>query len=386
MKKFYRMFICDFKMTLREKEALFWMFAFPILMMLILGFVFGGTGGTVLEVGVVDLDGSIISKQVVKAFEQIGEPEDESGEKNDAPLEVTTGDEKPELDELKDGKRNGVVVIQKGFTDSIMEGKPGEIIIYVDESEVTTAEITKQTLTAIVNQISKTIAEERDKALGIPRAPKAPEMIKIEEKRITGDDFDYIDFMVPGILAMTIMFAGLMGYAQEIATYREKGILRRIKVSPISLPTFLGSGMATVLILAMVQAVILLAVGVFVFGVKIGGNWFYIAIIVLIGAVSFLALGFMISSLASDTKSAAMAAMAVAMPMMFLAGIFFPIDFVPKWLSVVAQCLPLYYFGDALREIMIHGASLTAVWLDIVVLVGFGLACFLVSVKFFRWE
>jgi len=380
LKKFYRMFMCDFKMILREKEALFWMFAFPILMMLILGFVFGGGGGTVLKVGVVDQDGSFISKQVVKAFEGIAEPKEDAGEKKDAPLEVTTGDEKDELKELEDGKRNGVLVIRKGFTDSIMEGEAGVVTVYVDESEVTTAEITKQTITGILGEISREIAK---KATG---APEVPEMIKLEEKRMTGDYFNYIDFIVPGILAMTIMFAGLMGYAQEIATYREKGILRRIKVSPISLPTFLGSGIATVLILAFAQAVLLLLVGVVAFGVNIGGNYFYMGVIVLVGALSFLALGFMISSLAGTAKSATLAATAVAMPMMFLAGIFFPIDFIPKWLSVIAQCLPLYYFADALREVMINGASLAAVWLDIVVLVAFGIVCFLVSVKFFRWE
>ena len=380
MKKFYRMFVCDFKMTLREKEALFWMFAFPILMMLILGFVFAGSGSLVLDVGVVDQDGSFISKQVVQAFEAIAEPTEEAGEKKDAPLKVTTGDEKEELDELEDGKRNGVLVIPKGFTDSIMEGKPGVVTIYVDESEVTTAEITKQTLTGILGEISREIAK---KATG---EQEVPEMIKVKEERVIGDDFDYIDFMIPGILAMTIMFAGLMGYAQEIATYREKGILRRIKVSPISLPTFLASGMTTVLILALVQAVLLLLVGVLVFGVNIGGNYFYIAILVLIGATSFLALGFMISSLAGTAKSATLAATAVAMPMMFLAGIFFPLDMVPGWLAVIARCLPLYYFAEALREVMIHGASLAAVWLEILVMVVFGIVCFLISVKFFRWE
>lgn len=380
MKKFYRMFICDFKMTLREKEALFWMFAFPILMMLILGFVFGNSGSLVLDVGVVDQDGSFISKQVVKAFEAVAEPTEEAGEKKDAPLKVTTGGEKEELDELEDGKRNGVLVIQKGFADSIISGKAGEVTIYVDESEVTTAEITKQTIIGILDGISREIAR---KATG---AQEIPEMIKVEEKQVTGDDFDYIDFMIPGILAMTIMFAGLMGYAQEIASYREKGILRRIKVSPISLPTFLASGMTTVLILVLVQTVLLLLVGVLAFGVNIGGNYFYIAILVLIGGLSFLALGFMISSLAGTAKSATLAATAVAMPMMFLAGIFFSVDMIPRWLAVIAQCLPLYYFADALREVMIHGASLAAVWFDILVMVVFGLICFLVSVKFFRWE
>lgn len=373
MKKFYKMFLYDFKMTLREKEALFWMFIFPVVLMLILGFVFGRSGSIVLRVGVVDEDGSALSKVVVNAFEQIDEGDD-------APLDVFFGAEKDELEELEDGNRNGVVVIEEGFSDAITGGRSGKVSLYIDESEITTAEITRQTLSGIVIEISNRMAE---RATG---QQEAPELITVESEGIQGEGFEYVDFMVPGILAMTIMFAGIMGYASEVATYREKGILRRIKASPISLPMFLGSGIASVLVFSLVQAVILLGVGVLAFKVKITGNYIYIAAVVLIGAASFLALGFMISSLAGSSKSAAMAGSAVALPMMFLSGIFFSLNWVPRALAIIAQLLPLYYFGDALREIMINGASLASVWFDLLVMVVFGLVCFLVSVKFFRWE
>ena len=130
----------------------------------------------------------------------------------------------------------------------------------------------------------------------------------------------------------------------------------------------------------------LLLIGVLLFKVKIGGSFLNMAILVIIGAASFLALGFLISSLAGTAKSSQLASMAIAMPMMFLAGIFFPIDFVPKALSIIAQILPLYYLGHALREVMINGASLFSVWVDIAVLLGLGFVCFAASVKFFRWE
>jgi ABC-2 type transport system permease protein len=107
---------------------------------------------------------------------------------------------------------------------------------------------------------------------------------------------------------------------------------------------------------------------------------------VIIGALSFLALGFLIASLTKNMRSAGLASQAIAMPMMFLSGIFFSVEWVPTPLKVIAQCLPLYYLGDALRQVMIDSASLLDVWVDILVLVVMGMVAFIASIKFFRWE
>jgi ABC-2 type transport system permease protein len=357
-----KMFLYEFKMTRREREALFWLFIFPIVLMLILGFVFGSSGDIKLEVGVVDLDDSQVSQAIVQALESI-----------DA-IVVTEGSEDEERAALKDDDRSAVIIIDKGFGDKVLQGQVGEITMIVNQSDVTTAQITSSTVRGIIDKIGQRMAD-------------APEMITVnEEQESDVEDFDYVDFMVPGVLGVVIMFGGIFGYSEEVAVRREKGILRRVKVSPISLPTFLGAGMSMVVIMALVQAVILLIVGTLVFSVKINGNYFYMAILVIIGAASFVALGFMISSLAKNSKSATLAANAIALPMMFLSGIFFSVEWVPAALGVIARMLPLYYLGDALREVMINAASLADVWIDLVVLIGFGLVCFVIAVRFFRWE
>jgi ABC-2 type transport system permease protein len=357
-----KMFLYEFKMTLREREVLFWMFIFPIVLMLILGFIFGSSGDVRLEVGVVDLDDSQVSQAIVQALESI-----------DA-IVVTEGSEDEERSALKDDDRNAVIIIDEGFGDKVMQGQAGEITMIVNQSDVNTAQITSGTLRGIIDKIGQKMAN-------------VPEMVTInEEQESDVEDFSYVDFMVPGVLAIVIMFGGIMGYSDEVAVRREKGILRRVKVSPISLPTFLGAGMTIVVIVALIQAVILLILGVLVFSIKINGNYFYMAVVVIIGAMSFVSLGFMISSLAKNSKSATLAANAVAMPMMFLSGVFFNIEWVPAALGVIARMMPLYYFGEALREVMINGANLADVWVDLVVLIGFGLVCFVIAVRFFRWE
>ena len=362
MSNYSKMFLYEFKMTLREREVLFWMFIFPIAMILILGFVFGSSGDIKLEVGVVDLDDSQVSRAIVQALESI-----------DA-IVVTEGGEEEERAALKDDDRSAVIIIDEGFGDKVMQGRTGEIAMIVNQSDVNTAQIASGVVKGRIEEIGRGMVN-------------VPEVITVnEEQEEDVEDFEYVDFMVPGVLALVIMFGGIMGYSEEVAVRREKGILRRVKVSPISLPTFLGAGMSIVLIVALIQAVILLILGSLVFSIKINGNYFYMAVVVIIGAASFVALGFMISSLTKNSKSAMLAANAVAMPMMFLSGIFFSVEWVPAALGVIARMLPLYYFGDALREVMINGANLADVWIDLVVLIGFGLVCFVIAVRFFRWE
>ncbi|MHB8896302.1 MAG: ABC transporter permease, partial [Candidatus Geothermincolia bacterium] len=149
---------------------------------------------------------------------------------------------------------------------------------------------------------------------------------------------------------------------------------------------FLGSEIVAALIMALIQAAILLLVGWAVFRVHINGNWLYMAFIVVLGAAAFQAAGFLIASVAKTLKTAEMAANAITFPMMFLSGVFFPLAILPSFLAVIAKCLPLYYLGDALRKVMIQGKGLGDVWLDIIVIGGMGLVCFIAAIKLFRWE
>ena len=362
MKNFAKMFLYEIKMTAREREAVFWMFLFPIALMLILGFVFGSSGNIKLEVGVVDNDGSPVSQAIVEAFKGV------------EALEVTEGDEGAERASMREDDRNAVVIISEGFGERVARGEKGRLTMIVNQSDVTVAQITSSTLQGIIDRIGQEM-------VGVP------ELVEVEEESEENvKDFEYVDFMVPGVVALVLMFGGLMGFSEVVAVRREKGILRRVKVSPISLSKFLGSGMATVVVAALLQAAILVLVGWLVFRIRVNGSWLNIAVVVVAGSLSFVSLGFMISSLTKTSKSALLAGNAISMPMMFLSGLFFSIEWVPTPLKVIARCLPLYYLGDAMRGVMIDAASLADVWLDLLVLAGMGVVCFLVAVRFFRWE
>ncbi len=368
MKQFLKMVGANLKMTYREKVALFWMFLFPILLMLLLGAIFGKAGQANITLGVVDQDQTVVTQAITGGLQGI------------EAFKVMTGSEEEQMKRLEDGKNNAVVILESGFFDSIQHGQPGRAVVYVDETSPTVAGIAYSSISQVMSQISQEMARQYDPSLNVPH------LIAVEQKSVSSDELAYVDFIVPGILAMTIMQAGLMGLALSFATIRERGILRRIKVSPVPLSRYLGSEIAASLVMVAIQSALLLGVGWSVFRIHISGNILYTAMIILLGALSFLALGFLIASIARSFKTAEMAASAINMPMMFLAGVFFPLSILPGFLATLAKFLPLYYLGDALRSVMIQGKGLGAVWLDILVLAGMGVLSFLISLKLFRWE
>jgi ABC-2 type transport system permease protein len=361
MKQFAKFLGASLKMTYREKIALFWMFLFPLLLMLLLGAIFGRSGSANITLGVVDLDHTPVTMGVISALKSI------------KAFDVKEGGEAKLKDELQSGKANAVLVLNKGFFDSVKQGQAGTATVYVDQSSVTVADITYSAVNEVLNKIAQGMV-------------KAPTLIEVKRQSVVSSELSYVDFIVPGILAMTLMTSGLLGLSLDFVNYREKGILRRIKVSPLPLSRFLGSELSAALIMALVQSVILLLVGKLVFKIHIRGNYLYIAAVVILGAASFLALGFLISSLTKSFKTAQMASNAISFPMMFLSGVFFPLAILPAFLATIAKLLPLYYLGDALRQVMIRGKPLWAIWSDIAVLLAMGLICFLLSVKMFRWE
>jgi ABC-2 type transport system permease protein len=139
-------------------------------------------------------------------------------------------------------------------------------------------------------------------------------------------------------------------------------------------------------IVAVAQALILIALATLVFGLNVHGNPLLILFVIVVGALAFLAIGFAISGFARNTETAASYANLITFPMLFLSGVFFSIDSAPAWLRPITRVLPLSYLVDALREPMTRGRGLSSIWLDLAVLGATFAVAMLVAVRFFRWD
>lgn len=367
MRRFLTLVRANLLMTLRNRQSLFWSLAFPLVFMFLLGIVFGDEGGGTARVGVADQDRSPAAVGLTSALGSAGN------------LVVEVGEEDALMARLRNGDLSAVVVIPDGFGSRLgvpagsAAAGPADLRVFYDPSSIFASQVATGTVAAVVQGFQKTISGE-------------PELIRPEFVSVENQSMTYRDFMIPGILALALLTSGVIGIATAVVFFREQGILRRVQVTPLPVAQFMGAQVTNHLVLSVMQAVVLLGVGRLAFGVHIGGNILLLLLMLVVGTLAFVFLGFFVSSFAKTVDSTAAVANVITMPMMFLGGIFFPVDNAPSWIQPVIRLMPVKYLADGLRDIMIRGRGLTDVWRDLVVLAGIALLFAVLSVRVFRWR
>ena len=350
MSSFRAMVVANIKMTVRNKQAIFWNLAFPAIFILIFGAVFGSGNENAFDVGVAGAD-STLGQQVVSALSE-----------SDG-FKVHTGSQDHEMDALNNNDRSVVLVVP----DSLDNGQ--KVDFYYTEEGGPAASIARLATENALTQI-----------LG------GAEAVPINQVAVNTLNLTFMDFFVPGILAMSIMNSGVIGLSTAFTTYREKGILRRIKVTPFALWKFILARIIAQMLVILADCAILVVVAKLVWGLTIRGNWLLSIGIAILGSLTFLAIGYAISSIARNTESAASYANLITFPMLFLSGVFFTVDSMPNWLQPILNVLPLKYLVDGLRQPMMYGHGVGAVWQDTLVLLGIFAVAMAFAIRFFKWD
>ncbi len=340
------------KMTVRNRTALFWNLIFPVIFILVFGTVFNNDQFS-SDVG---LSGAPSEFHTAVA---------QTLEDTDVFSVTTNEDTQQELDELKDGNRDVVLV----FGEEPAGGGFPTVQLYYDEAAGPNSQISINAISQVLNSVAQ-----------------GPSPVTIEAQPVETLDISYMDFLLPGILAMSIMNSGVIGLSTSFVTFRERGILRRIKITPFPLSSFVTARVISQLVIAVPQALILYLISHFLFGVDIQGSILLVILSIFIGSLAFLAIGFAISSIAPNVETAASYSNLITFPMLFLSGVFFDIDSGPSWLVPITKVLPLRYLVDALREVMTRGKGLETIWTDWVILGATALIAVFIAVRFFRWD
>jgi len=195
-----------------------------------------------------------------------------------------------------------------------------------------------------------------------------------------------IDYILPGIIVMAIMTSGIMYTAQGFVEEREKGVYRRLAVTPLKRHTIMGAQIIQRYLLILAQTLILLVVGMLAFNVQIIGNLFLFWLVLTIGAICFLSIGFALAALIRSAKAASAITLIVFFFFMFLGGIFFPMEIAPDFVAAISSGLPSTHLNDAMRAIIIHAEGIAVVWNNLLVLGAWIVASLVIAVRFFRWE
>ena len=167
-----------------------------------------------------------------------------------------------------------------------------------------------------------------------------------------------IDYYLPSMMAYVAVLAGLTYVSITIVDQRERKVLRRYRATPLHPLQVLGAAMTGGAVTVALEVVALALVGVFIFGAHGHGSWLLATIALIVGIASFVSMGFLLTSVVSTSDAARGISALIGFPMLFLSGIFFPVDALPQWIQTIVHVLPVYYVSDALHQILNSGSGL----------------------------
>ena len=333
-----------FREFIREPEAVFWTFIFPILLAAGLGIAFRQRGPDKLPVGVASTPNSATliqsltkdSTLVVESFS------DSLGEKA-----------------LRTGKI-ALLVVPSSRTDSVR-------YIY-DKSRGDAANARVMV----------------DRAIQVGAGQVSP--VRSIDSFVTEPGSRYIDFLIPGLLGMNLMGSSIWGLGFTIVTARSKKLLKRLMATPMSRTQYLASFLLSRLLFLILEIATLLGFGHFAFGVPLRGSLATLLLICLLAALSFGGLGLLSASRARTTEAVSGIMNFIMLPMWIFSGVFFSSSNFPKGVQPFIKMLPLTAVNDALRLNMLEGATLPAVTPQLAVIVAWGVVTFFAALKLFRWS
>jgi ABC-2 type transport system permease protein len=371
----WQLILSRLRIFMREPAAIFWVYGFPIVMMMALGIAFR------------DNPEERIKVDLVEATVQGPKPKIQSQtDHSDEPLAIDTFRRR-----LASNPRINVVVqaaedwrkrLQAGKTDLVIEvGTDGsESFQLWDEPHRTESRVARYAVEAALlrgEQPHEAAADHRSAA-----APDSPPDVKHLEQ--VGSR--YIDFLLPGMIGMGLMGGGLWGVGFVVVDMRVRKLLKRFLATPMRRSDFLLAVMCSRLVFTLADIVVLLIFGSVVFQVRCQGNYLDLTAAVLLGATAFAGIGLLVSSRAQTLETVSGLMNLIMLPMWILSGVFFSSERFPEAAQPFINLLPLTALNQLLRGIILEGRAIAALWSQAVILAGYAVTTFAVALRIFRWR
>jgi ABC-type multidrug transport system permease subunit len=331
------------KEFVREPEALFWVFGFPLLLALGLGIAFRNRAPESIRIGILQSLPSAVAASLdsVPGLSAVRITDDRAGAQ---------------------ALRNADVAVV------VAPGANGGVEYRFDPSrpDARTARL------LVDNAVQR----------GAGRVNPLP----VSESTISERGARYIDFFIPGLLGLNLMGSGIWSIAFAVVTARKQKLLKRLVATPMSRAQYLMSFLLSRLFFLVIEVGALVGFGALVFDVPVRGSLVALGVVCLIAALTFSAMGLLVASRARTVEAVSGLANLVMLPMWIFSGVFFSAANFPKALQPFIQALPLTGTVDALRAIMLRGASLTTVSGELLLLLGWLVVPFVVALRLFRWR
>lgn len=352
--------IANLKMLARDRQALFWALIFPLIFVVVFGLFFRDTQST-QTLAVIDYAQDPMSAQLVESLEQV-----------DSLNVVLRSDEAQARQDLSRGDLGHLLIIPSGLASAVTENPPAQITLLYDDANP---------LSGIVLGMVWSFVDRANLQMA-----QAPTRLELATEGVSSRSVSYLDFLIPGLAIWGVMNFSVIGVATSMAAYREKRILVRLLATPLRVRVFFAARVLSALVLSVLQAAIILAAGWIFFGVAVEGNLLHIALLVVLGNIVFLNLGFVVGAFSKTVAAASGLGNAVGLPLMFMSGVFFPIENLPTALRVIVEYLPLAPILEIIRGIVLHSNAFWEFPLQLAIVCGWIVLSAVAAIRTFRFR
>ena len=346
----------SFRSITRSPSAVVFTLAFPLIFILVFGFL--GGGGVKVDLAIAP--GSDLNNPVIKALEQT------------TVVKLIKDRDTKEIDQqLEKGTLAGVIEVRKNAVP-----QPA----YLANVKYSSASIDKgNILKSILTNLMYTLNSKELK----------PAVAEVRESTVHGRTYRTIDFILPGQLGFSLLSTGVFGTAFVFFSLRQTLVIKRFFATPVSRSSIILGECLARIGFALLGAIFIILVGHFLFHFTlIHGTVTVLNMIVLsiIGLIVFMGFGFVVSGIAKSESTIPPISNIITLPQFLLSGTFFSIDNFPSWLQPISRALPLTYLNDAMRQVAFEGAGLWDVKQQILIMVIWGIGIYVLAVKVFKWE
>lgn len=326
------------KEFLRETEAVFWVFGFPIILALALGFAFRDKAPDKVPVAVLDAS------------------------------QLPALAKSPTLIPRVMNEAEAHEALRHGKVSLVIANTPGGVVYRFDPTR------------------PESLAARRDADDALQRAKGRRDAIGTREEHVKEQGARYIDFLLPGLLGMNLMGTGMWGMGFTIANARMKKLLKRMIATPMRKTDYLLAQFLSRLFFLVVEVAVLVAFGWLVFGVRVSGSLLLLVLTCIIGGYAFSCIGLLTVSRAKTIEGVSGMMNLIMVPMWICSGIFFSYERFPDTIKPVIRALPLTLLNDALRAVINDAAGMAQLAPYLLGLIAWGVVTFVIGLKIFRWQ